>query len=451
MQNASYQLALGLFEDFSARGESVAAAPLDLGFRRSNAFIKIEDLSLTARRLVDVTYFLVADDPEIRKEYRVDYGLFKWLMCTTSENRRHLRTLIREAQRSAIVIDADEPNKERWGSVPLMHDAFIEGGEFIFELSERIQRAIKNPKATHFLSLRYVFKSIHSKILFDRLQPYLADGVTPWFEVATMRAMMECETKTYDLFKHFRSKVLDVAMTEILEVTGIRIEMVTQNVPGSKRIGQLRFRIQGTLPAEGQKTALIVLKSLYETLRTEFALNKTEFNEIIANRSTYTDDRINQAIEYTRHMAAKGKVKVRAGGYFMKALREDYLLGSLDKDIHQQALALESTPQASQQSADTREAQLSAADAEKKQKEVALGWQHYNTLSDEEQSDLVAEFTCSPSARLIANVIKVEPQSLLSHLTDPKVHSTFGSFVASKALKKAKAKRAATAAVVDEA
>ncbi len=454
MESAAHQLALALFEDYTARSESVITAPHDLGFRRSNAFVKIVDLSLAARRLVDVAYFLVADDPEIRKEYRVDFGLFKWLMCTTSENRRHLTKLIREAQKAAIElneIDVADPTRERWGSVPLMGPAFVDDGEFTFELAERLQRAIKNPSASHFLSLRYVFKSIHSKVLFDRMQPYMADGVTPWFEVTAMRALMGCETKTYDLFKHFRSKVLEVAMSEILEVTGIRIDMLTQNVPGSKRIGQLRFRLQGAHPSDEQKTALIVLKSLYDTLRTEFALNKTEFNEIIANRSTYTDDRINQAIEYTRHAAARGRVKLRAGGYFMKALREDYLLGTIDKDIHQQALALESTQQGIQQEADSREAQLSAADADKKQKEVALGWEHYNTLSHEEQTDMAAAFTSSPSARLIANVIKVEPQSLLSHLTDPKVHSTFGSFVASKVLNKAKARRATAAAVVDEA
>ncbi|MEX3983621.1 replication initiation protein [Paraburkholderia sp. EG287A] len=444
MESVSHQLALALFEDYNARGETVATAPHDLGFRRNNAFGKIVDLSLAARRLVDVAYFLVADEPEIREEYRVDFGLFKWLMCTTSENRQHFLKLMRDAQKAAIVlteVDVDDPSKERVGAVPLMGRGFIDDGEFRFKVDELIQRAIKNPGASHFLSLRYVFKSIHSKILFDRLQPYLADGVTPWFEVTTMRRLMECETKTYDLFKHFRSKVLDVAMTEILEVTGIRIDMITQNVPGSKRIGQLRFRIQGPLPADDQKTALLVLKALYETLRTEFALNKAEISEIIANRTTYTDERINQAIEYTRHMGARGKVKIRAGGYLMKALREGYLLGTLDKDIFQQALTLESTQQAVNQEVESREALLSAADADKKAKEAEFGWEHFRKLTLEEQTELAAVFSRSPAGKLIAKVIKVESKNLPTHLEDPRVRSTFGAYVASKALKAVKAAR----------
>jgi hypothetical protein len=456
MDNAAHQLALALFEDYSPKGESVVNAPNDLGFRRSNAFVKIVDLSLAGRRLVDVAYFLVAEDPEIRKEYRVDFGLFKWLMCTTSNNRRHLTKLIREAQKAAIElseVDVDDPTKERWGSVPLMGSAFIESGEFIFNIEERLQRAIKNPTASHFLSLRYVFRSIHSKVLFDRLQPFMAEGMTPWFEVGALRAWMDCEKKTYDLFKHFNNKVLDPAITEIREVTGIQVDMLTNNVPGSKRIGQLRFRLQGPQPSDAQKTLLIVLKSLYETLRKEFALTQDEFNEIITNREVFTDERINQAIEYTRHNVKVRKVRIRAGGYFMKALREGYLLGELDKQIHQQSLALENTQQAARRDAEVREEQLQAAAENRAQKEVALGWECFNRLPADEQTEIVSAFCGSQAAKLIARVIKVEAKDLLAHLQDPNVYRTFGAFVAGKAKRAAKATRsngmgAADAAII---
>ncbi len=134
MESASQQLALALFEDFAPRGQSVMEAPKDLGFRRSNAFVKIIDLSLAGRRLIDVAYFLVAEDQEVHREYRVDVGLFKWLLATTSNNRRHLSKLVREAQKAAIElneIDVEDPSKDRWGAVPLMGSAFIEKGEFI--------------------------------------------------------------------------------------------------------------------------------------------------------------------------------------------------------------------------------------------------------------------------------------------------------------------------------
>ncbi|KVP16920.1 replication initiation protein [Burkholderia ubonensis] len=446
MESASQQMALALFEDLAPRGDSVENAPKDLGFRRSNAFVKIVDLSLAGRRLVDVAYFLVAEDPELRKEYRVDFGLFKWLLATTSNNRRHLTKLIREAQRAAIElneIDVEDPSKDRWGAVPLMGPAFVTNGEFIFELPERLQRAIKSPKASHFLSLRYVFKSVHSKVLYDRLQPFMEEGVTPWFEVQALRVWLECEKKTYDLFKHFRNKVLDVAINEILEVTGLKVEMLTMNVPGSKRIGQVRFRLVVSQQPNEQKTAFIVLRSLYETLRKEFALNQEEFNEIITNREVYSDERIQQAIEYTRHNVTRGKVKLRAGGYFMKALREGYLLGELDKQIHQRAADADTAQQAALKAASERQEQLRAAAAEREQREVELGWEVYGKLAPEEQIEMVQEFCRSQAAKILARVIKVEPAALREHLDDPRVRTNFGTFMAGRAQKAARAAKQA--------
>ena len=46
----SRQMALALFADYSPTDRGVDDAPLDLGFRRNNALVKIVDLSL-ARRL----------------------------------------------------------------------------------------------------------------------------------------------------------------------------------------------------------------------------------------------------------------------------------------------------------------------------------------------------------------------------------------------------------------
>jgi hypothetical protein len=163
----------------------------------------------------------------------------------------------------------------------------------------------------------------------------MEDGITPWFEVDALRVWLECDKKqTYNLFKHFRNKVLEVAVTEISDVTGLDISMLMQNVPGSKKVGSVRFKWKGGQHSDEQKTALVILRNTYETLRNEFALNQSEFDEIIKNRLTYTDERIQQAIEYTRHQATAGKVRLRAGGYFMTRStdkpttgREDRVLG----------------------------------------------------------------------------------------------------------------------------
>lgn len=416
-------------------------APKALGFRRSNAFVRIVDLSLAGRRLIDVAYFLVAADPELKKEYRVDYGLFKWLLATTSENRAHLKKLIREAQKAAIELngpDVQDDNSHPWGSVPLMGPAFIAGGEFIFELPERLQRAIKNPQATHFLSLRYVFKSIYSKILYDRLQPFMDEGLTPWFDLDALRAWLECEKKTYSLFKHFRNKVLDVAVNEIAEVTGLKVVMVTQNVPGSKKIGHVRFKWDASQQTDEQKTAFVVLKATYETLRTEFALNQTEFDEIIKNRATLTDERIQQAMEYTRHQAAAGKVKLRAGGYFMKALREGYLIGTLDKKIREKSVEITEAAKQGTKAKAMRETDGELEFSARRQKEAVLGWEAYRSLETTQQEILVRDFCKLSTTQMIARRLEIGLEDLPRRLSDPAASTSFGIFVSNRMQKAAK-------------
>lgn len=440
MSTVGQQLALALYQDYSLRDEGVEKAPPELGFKRSNAFIQIVDLNLAGRRLIDVAYFFAAEDAELHDEYRIDLGLFRWLLATTSRNKQHLDKLIREAQRAGIElneIDSEDPSKDRFGRVPLLGPAFVGDGYFTFELSNGLQRVIKNPKTFHFLSLRYVFKSVHSKVLYDRLQPYIEAGSTPWYEVQELRAWTQCETKTYDLFKHFRNKVLEVAIAEIREVTGLNVEMLTQSLPGTKRIGQIRFRLtQPRVPKNEQKVEFIVLRALYETLREEFALNQNEFNEIITNRETYTDERIQQAIDYTRHNVKLGKVKLRAGGYFMKALRENYLLGKLDRIIHQKPEDENNAKDAAEREAAARAAQADADRLERDRQLANLGWEAYVQLPPALQADMLTQFCQSVEARPLARSIEadteVKPADLGDYLDDPRVRSTFGAFVAAR-------------------
>jgi len=442
MDTASKQLALALFEDLAPNGGIVQEAPTALGFRRSNAFVKITDLSAAGRRLVDITYFLIAEEAELRKEYRVDFGLFKWLLATTSNNRQHLRKLIREAQQAAIVLseeDVGEGTKERWGSVPLLGAAFIEDNEYIFEVSDRLQRAIKNPAASHFLSLRYVFKSVHAKILHDRLQVHVDQGVTEWIELDELRVWLECaEKETYKTWKHFRQKVLDIAIEQIKEVTGLKITMLTLNEPGSKKIAKVRFRIETSEHPTSHNAALAVLRSLYHTLHKEMGLTKEELNEIISKREIYNDERINRAIEYTRHNVALGKVKLRAGGYFMKALREEYILGELDKQIHHQAAYTQSAKMFASQRENER-IQKAAAEAEERARQIAQeGWAGFELLDADSQATLTREFCINPSAKLLARQADVSLAELQNNLRHPKVRDSFGTFVATWLRKKVK-------------
>jgi hypothetical protein len=98
-----------------------------------------------------------------------------------------------------------------------------------------------------------------------------------------------------------------------------------------QKVGQVRFKWAPHEPSTEQKLALIVLKNTYETLRTEFGLNQSDFDQIIKNREIYTDERIQQAMDYTRHQAAAGAIKKRVAGYFRRRSMNSTLSGHWTK------------------------------------------------------------------------------------------------------------------------
>lgn len=431
-----------LFDTLAPEGKSVKDAPTALGYHRSNAFIRISNLSLAARRLVDVSYFFVATTPEIKPEYRIDYGLFKWLLSTTSENRTFLKKLIRQVQAAAIELNEGATNNEPWGAVPLMGEAFLVGGEFIFSLSERLQKVIKNPEAAHFLSLSYVFSSFYSRILYDHIQPYMKEGMTPWIELDNLRELLECDqNKTYKEFKFFQGKILKGAIAEIVSVTGLNISMLTQSIPGSKKIGHVRFKWEPTTHKTEHQLALVLLKQTYDTLRQEFGLNQADFDIITKNRTDYTDERIQQAMEYTRHKAQAGQIKKRVAGYFMKTLQEGYIIGSLDQEIA--ARAQVSTEEATRtrkqhdQAAQNSETKLST----KQRKDAESGWAAYDQLAKEEKELLSTEFCNLSHASMLAKRLEIPIEQLKHHLHDPTISTSFGNFVATKLQKASRTKK----------
>ena len=452
MNSENHQLALALYEDLGAKGDKVSSAPYGLGFQRNNVFIRITDLTIAARRLLDVAYFFVAEhkDPSAspkdvsewrpRNEYQIDFNLFCWLLGTTSKNRHHFETTVRNAQKGAIVLtEADvDPDESKWGSVPLLGPAIIDNGQFTFEISDRLQRAIRNPHATHFLSLRYDFNSVYGKLLFERLQAHIEKGVSPWIEVDTLKSWLECtEQKTYQLFKRFREKVLDKAIEDIRQKTNIELTLDTKSVPGSKRVGSVRFKFKSDgSEANEHSSNMAVLRDQFNILRDEFALNRDELSEITLKRDEYTDKRIEQAMEYTRHMAHQGKVKHRAGGYFMKALREGYILGTLDKAIQQKALGEQSPGDVPAPSLEERTKRAKDELDASRNSSVEAGMTAFFNLDGGTQEAVIADYAATAAGRMALNLVQLDAEQIAENLDIPSLRAGVGTFVFNKFLKK---------------
>jgi len=146
-ETTSTQMTLAIYEELFPLGVAISDAPTEIGFRRNSLFLDIYELGIVARRALDAAYFIVSQDPDIKTAYDVDQSYFKWLINYQSNNRKHLRTVMRDVQKSAIEGDSASAEQENWGAIPLMGPVVISGGRLIFEVDRRLQKLIKDPHA----------------------------------------------------------------------------------------------------------------------------------------------------------------------------------------------------------------------------------------------------------------------------------------------------------------
>ncbi len=443
---AGKQLALVLYEHHAEKGETVAHTPLDLGFQRNNILIDLQDLSLGARRAIDVAYFLVANEPGIHKSYLVDLNFFKWLMGYSSRNRKHLAGILREGQKAAIIVQnkSAESGKERLSSVPLLLGFSIENAQIYFEVHDSLQQEIKSPSSFHFLSLRFIFRSLHAKILFDQLQPYLDAHKTPWFTLAEVRTMLCCKPGTYEEFKNFKRRVLDVALDQINEITNLKVTYITKNEPESRRVGSICFKIETEYESVAENSTMLALKSLYEVLHHEFGLSSAQFNKIMMNRDEWPNERLEQAIDYTRFNIKRGKVKSSAAGYFMKALEQSYRVAEADRIILEQQL--NSLVNVQTQSGKVLGAPLFQSSEnlmtlDLKAQEVTQqltqkgeeGMEVLESLTQVTKQQALEDFARSDVGKLIMRRLALKPENLEAALVkEDWLRSTFGAYLLKK-------------------
>lgn len=427
-QSDAHQLALALFEDFAPLSKSISEAPAEIGFSRNNILVEIEDLSLATRRALDAAYFIVSQEKAFCKTYEVDLNFFQWLMAYSSSNRKHFRSLIVEAQKAVIQVqdtDPDDEQDDRWGAVQMLGAVKIYKGKLVFEVHESLQRAIKNPVSSHFLSLRLIFSSLHAKILHDRLLSFVTEGNTPWIPIQELRRWLSCTTKTYDEFKYIKRDVLEPAIKQINSLSSISVSLDTRNLPGTKKIGEVRFRMKTEQHGTASMAPMMVLKELYDILNDEIGLSRAQFSEIISNREAWTDALIRQALEYTRFSLRRGKVNRSVSGFFMRALKDGYNVGSadlaiLDGSANLGGVGFETAAEAGtvKNTLEEHLARQKASEARRVEDVTQRGMDLFLALDAQEQQQALQAFSLTSPAKVIATRTKTAVQALGTLVAD---------------------------------
>jgi len=423
----SRQLSLELFEEMMLAGDTpIDRATKEIGYQRNNVFIDITDVGIVARRFLDAAHFIVAQEPTTPKYYDVELSYFRWLMRYDSYNYKHLRTIVSEAQKALIQVSTAPPDNSsadegKWVSVQLIGIVGIDKGRITFEIPEKLIPHIKDPVKSHWLSLRITsaFTLTYARAIYDHVIGYVAAGITEWFEIDAVRSWPGKAGSRATMFKYFKRDSLEPAVKQINDVSDIELSYETRTEsPKSKKIDRIRFRLTRKEGAGAVRASLLGAQEIYTTLKNEFGFTEKQFNTISQNRAVWTDERILEAIDYTRSKLDGAQIKKSPAGYLMKAITEGYKLSEAERRMR---LALKQDGERERLDTVKKQAMASVAAstaaAEERTRNKAVeesqtGQEIYESSDAKAQRELMRAFTSSAGGKLSIKRLKLNPATI---------------------------------------
>jgi hypothetical protein len=445
----SSQLALDLFDEMLTSGRPITESPKDIGFRRNSVFVDVQDLSLVPRRALDAAHFIASQDSVIQESYSVDINYFKWLMMYSSGNKQHFRSVMKNTRLASIDVENESVTTEEYVSVPLIGKFGISGTQLKFEIDPIIQKLIKDPLQSNFFSLRTsnLFTITYARSLYDHLLEYTDAGITEWLMLSKVREWLNTRAKTYLDFRYLKRDGLEPALKQINEHTHMNVSYTTGNVPGSKKIERIRFKVVLKDNCNLQRLDMLGSKELYDILRGEFGLSPINMEEILMNRAVWSNDRIHQAIDFVRYSIERKKVTKSVSGFFMKALRDNLIVSSSDIKVAEQLAAQADIDKINlKKISDSCNVINSITSAAREQAaqlsldEGQLGLSYFNKLLIHEKSSLYSEFISTQSAKLLAKRMKIDLANIVpdTWIQNEPLALLFGQFVRQKLIRKSK-------------
>ncbi|WP_321865505.1 replication initiation protein [Paraburkholderia tropica] len=434
-------------------GQPISESTREIGFQRNNVFVAINGLGLSSRRFIDAAYFIAAQEPIAHETYDVDLNYFKWLMRYESRNVRHLQSVIKEAQRVLIEVTDTPPDRaptedDQWVSEQLMGSVKIGKGRIQFRIPPLMLRHITGPEKHHWLNLciTAAFSQTFARAIYDYMQPFVTAGLTDWIELDVMRRWPGKLGSSASEFKHFRPKYLDPAVKQINELSDLDISYETRaDGESSRKINKIRFRLKRKDTVAAMLTRQPNAHDLLLTLKEEFGLSNKQFDVIAEHRMSWNDERIQQAIEYTRFRLNQGKVTKSPAGYLMKALSHNWQVSEAERKmvaIQTEIATAETAKEAAKEAAKAEagaavKQSIATRDEEartRRNDEVQRGREHFESADDKTRKELVRLYIASQAGKLMLRRLKLEAGALsdANILNHSDLSWYFGQFVYGK-------------------
>jgi plasmid replication initiation protein len=223
-------------------------------------------------------------------------------------------------------VDKNKEEKEGvWNASSIIADASIDGPVCSYSYSQNMRQLLYHPEVYGRLnmSVQAKFKSTYGLALYENCIRYQGITQTQWFDLTTFRLLMGVEKGEYPIFRDFKRRVVDKAVSEVNAYSPIFIKVKF------KKQGRVVVALQFLI--EHQQKALSNIsdplndnypKRLSNRLQEDFGFSSIQTAKVI---KTYGEEYILSKITLVENSESfrAGKI-INLAKYLEHALEKDY-------------------------------------------------------------------------------------------------------------------------------
>lgn len=222
------------------------------------------------------------------------------------------------------VVDKNKDEKEGiWNASAIIADASIDGPICMYSYSHNMRQLLYHPDLYGRLnmSVQSKFKSTYGLALYENCIRYQGIAQTQWFDLSTFRLLMGVEKDEYPIFRDFKRRVIDKAISEVNAYAPIYITVKFKKE--GRGVTALQFLIEHQQKlTESNNNSDELPRTLSYRLQDGFGFSRIQTEKaIIGYGEQYILDKIN-LIEGSASFQS-GKI-INLAKYLEHALKQDF-------------------------------------------------------------------------------------------------------------------------------
>jgi len=313
--------------------------PLELK-KHIGAIHSSSKLTLVQRKVANALLYHAYDNLLTRDRHCIHIKTLCNLIGYDSNDHRIVKnaliTLISTViQWNLIEKDKNGSNENVWNASSIIADVSIDGPICFYSYSYNMRKLLYHPEIYGRINMEVQakFKSTYGLVLYENCIRYQRLNQTQWFDLITFRLLMGVENGKYSIFRDFKKRVIDKAISEVNMYSPICVSIRFKKK--NRSVIALQFLIKSNnaiLSNIGNENINNISIDLAKFLQSNFGFSNTYAQNII---EFYGANYIMTKIALIRHSESfkSGKI-TNLSKYLEHALKKDYRSSKFKNNVN---------------------------------------------------------------------------------------------------------------------